>query len=367
MRPSTSSSSSADTRSVLLRMITSAKAIWFLASGASLSRSLSHLASATVTTASSLVLRPTFSSTKKVCATGAGSARPVVSTMMASNLPLRRISPSMMRTRSPRTVQQMQPLFISNTSSSAPDHEVVVDADLAEFVDDDGVFLAVRLGQDAVEQRGLAGAEIAGEHGDGNFVGHRSLRCGRNIGAQARNTKPKVRRRESRYCTPCAVGRAVLRFANSRRTPRGVRKRMSEAQREAAMLIGSLLRTAIAVFALLLAQADRLAIGRSRRRRGARRTGHLGRGRRDGRRDRQRQEGRLDHHGQRGQRRAGPLQLPGRPAGARRTTRSRSAPPATTSTAPDSGRRRRRHAPPPSISSCARPATSASSSPMPNG
>ncbi len=61
-----------------------------------------------------------FSSMKKVCATGAGSASPVVSTMMASNLPLRRISPSMMRTRSPRTVQQMQPLFISNTSSSAP-------------------------------------------------------------------------------------------------------------------------------------------------------------------------------------------------------------------------------------------------------
>ena len=56
---------------------------------------------------------------KKVCATGAGSASPVVSTMMASNLPFRRIKPSMMRTRSPRTVQQMQPLFISNTSSSA--------------------------------------------------------------------------------------------------------------------------------------------------------------------------------------------------------------------------------------------------------
>jgi hypothetical protein len=40
--------------------------------------------------------------------------------MIASNLPLRRISPSMMRIRSPRTVQQMHPLFISNTSSSAP-------------------------------------------------------------------------------------------------------------------------------------------------------------------------------------------------------------------------------------------------------
>ena len=66
-----------------------------------------------------LGLAPTFSSMKNVCATGAGSASPVVSTMMASNLPLRRISPSMMRTRSPRTVQQMQPLFISNTSSSA--------------------------------------------------------------------------------------------------------------------------------------------------------------------------------------------------------------------------------------------------------
>ena len=120
MRASTSRSSASLTRSVLLIRITSAKAIWFFASGASRSRSRSHLASATVTTASSLVFLPTFSSTKKVCATGAGSARPVVSTMIASNLPLRRISPSMMRIRSPRTVQQMQPLFISNTSSSAP-------------------------------------------------------------------------------------------------------------------------------------------------------------------------------------------------------------------------------------------------------
>ena len=51
------------------------------------------------------------------------------------------------------------------------DHQFVVDADFAEFVDDDGEFLAVRLRQDAVEQCGLAGAEIAGEHGNGNFVG----------------------------------------------------------------------------------------------------------------------------------------------------------------------------------------------------
>ena len=52
------------------------------------------------------------------------------------------------------------------------DDEVVVDADLAEFVDDDGELLPVRLGQDAVQQRGLAGAEIAGQHGHGYFIGH---------------------------------------------------------------------------------------------------------------------------------------------------------------------------------------------------
>ena len=49
------------------------------------------------------------------------------------------------------------------------DDQVVVDADLAELVDDHGVFLAVRLGQDAVEQRRLAGAEVAGQHRDGDF------------------------------------------------------------------------------------------------------------------------------------------------------------------------------------------------------
>ena len=49
------------------------------------------------------------------------------------------------------------------------DNQVVVDADFAELVDDHGIFLAVRLGQDAIEQSGLAGAEIAGEHRDRHF------------------------------------------------------------------------------------------------------------------------------------------------------------------------------------------------------
>src|SRR5262249_11550778 len=56
------------------------------------------------------------------------------------------------------------------------DDEVVVDADFTEFVDDDGVFLAVILRQDAVEQRGLAGPEIAGQHGHGNFGGFSHFR-----------------------------------------------------------------------------------------------------------------------------------------------------------------------------------------------
>ena len=55
-------------------------------------------------------------------------------------------------------------------------HEVVIDADLAEFVDDDRVALAMLLAEDAVQQGGLARAQIAGEDGDGDLgrggVGH---------------------------------------------------------------------------------------------------------------------------------------------------------------------------------------------------
>ena len=48
------------------------------------------------------------------------------------------------------------------------DDELVVHADLAELVLDDGDLLAVLLREDAVEQGGLAGAEEAGEDGDGD-------------------------------------------------------------------------------------------------------------------------------------------------------------------------------------------------------
>src|SRR6185295_16812069 len=68
------------------------------------------------------VVVPISSSVKKVCATGPGSAMPVVSITTRSNLslPSSRFSLSVprMRMRSPRTVQQMQPLFISTICSS---------------------------------------------------------------------------------------------------------------------------------------------------------------------------------------------------------------------------------------------------------
>jgi hypothetical protein len=65
------------------------------------------------------------------------------------------------------------------------DDQVVVDADLAEFVDDDGVFLAVVFRQDPVQQRGLAGAEIARQHGHWNFL-RRQIRHNNSEGILAR-------------------------------------------------------------------------------------------------------------------------------------------------------------------------------------
>ena len=52
------------------------------------------------------------------------------------------------------------------------DDEFVVDADLAELVLDDGDAFAVTLGEDVVEEGGLARAEEAGEHGDGDAGVH---------------------------------------------------------------------------------------------------------------------------------------------------------------------------------------------------
>lgn len=52
------------------------------------------------------------------------------------------------------------------------DDEVVVDPDFPEFVHNDGVLFAVLFGQDAVQECGLARAQEACEHGNGNWLGH---------------------------------------------------------------------------------------------------------------------------------------------------------------------------------------------------
>mmetsp|Transcript_16048 Transcript_16048/g.42386 ORF Transcript_16048/g.42386 Transcript_16048/m.42386 type:complete len:211 (-) Transcript_16048:364-996(-) len=124
----TCSKYSGSTKSVLFRRMRSANAICSTASltipsGFSSRRcSRQCLASTTVRMPSSTILFCTNSSAKKVWTTGAGSARPVVSMMMpSSGLPLPAVclwsffKPAM---RSPLTVQQMQPLFISMMFSS---------------------------------------------------------------------------------------------------------------------------------------------------------------------------------------------------------------------------------------------------------
>mmetsp|Transcript_1792 Transcript_1792/g.7464 ORF Transcript_1792/g.7464 Transcript_1792/m.7464 type:complete len:203 (+) Transcript_1792:528-1136(+) len=110
-------------RSILLSRILSANAIcstdsFSTPSGLTSSRWADRCAaSTTVRMASRYRSSLRSSSTKKVCATGAGSARPVVSMMMWSNASFRRMSLLRIRMRSWRTVQQMHPLFISKISS----------------------------------------------------------------------------------------------------------------------------------------------------------------------------------------------------------------------------------------------------------
>mmetsp|Transcript_12722 Transcript_12722/g.32507 ORF Transcript_12722/g.32507 Transcript_12722/m.32507 type:complete len:237 (+) Transcript_12722:751-1461(+) len=117
------SSASSVTRSILLSSSRSANATCSTASfsapsGFSSSRCcVTCFASTRVTMPSRRANSLIDSSMKNVCATGPGSARPVVSIMIPSRSARRRKSFERIRMRSPRTVQQMQPLFISKMSS----------------------------------------------------------------------------------------------------------------------------------------------------------------------------------------------------------------------------------------------------------
>jgi hypothetical protein len=46
-----------------------------------------------------------------------------------------------------------------------------IELTVAKFVEDDGNLFSVLLGEDVVEKGGLAGAEVAGYYGDGDFAG----------------------------------------------------------------------------------------------------------------------------------------------------------------------------------------------------
>ena len=81
----------------------------------------------------------------------------------------------MVGTKSSATVQQMQPLASSITSSSrhsviaAALQDLAVDADIAELVDDQRDAPALGILQQVADQRGLAGAEEAGDDGGGDL------------------------------------------------------------------------------------------------------------------------------------------------------------------------------------------------------
>ena len=85
------------------------------------------------------------------------------------------------------------------------DHQLVVDRDFAEFVLDHGDALAVLLRQDAIEQRGLAGAEKPGEHR------HRDARARaaqRALRERSRRSSPGIPGTRSRFSSSGQPARA---------------------------------------------------------------------------------------------------------------------------------------------------------------
>ena len=88
---------------------------------------------------------------------------------MASSGRSRASNLSMVGMKSSATVQQMQPLVSSTISPGAQafaahsSTSLAVEPGIAEFIDDHGDAAAIGLRQQRTQQRGLAGAEKAGE------------------------------------------------------------------------------------------------------------------------------------------------------------------------------------------------------------
>ena len=94
-----------------------------------------------------------------------GSATPLASSRMYSGCSGRSITCVTAATRSSRMLQQTQPLARLMHVALDADDELGIDVDRAEVVHQHGDPEAVIAGQDAVQQRRLAGAEEAGQDG----------------------------------------------------------------------------------------------------------------------------------------------------------------------------------------------------------
>ena len=65
-------------------------------------------------------------------------------------------------------VGQFDDVLLGAGGVAAAFENFAVDADIAELVDDDGEAAALRIGEHVANERGLAGAEKAGDDGAGN-------------------------------------------------------------------------------------------------------------------------------------------------------------------------------------------------------
>ena len=133
-------------------------------------------ASTTVTTPST-VARVRTAGQANALSSGCGNARPDVSMTMASSGPISR--QQFIHGRNEIVGDRAADAAIGEFDDIAGGaglcraflDQPAVKPGIAEFIDDHGDAAAIGLGQQRAQQRGLAGAEEAGEHGDGN-AGH---------------------------------------------------------------------------------------------------------------------------------------------------------------------------------------------------
>ena len=92
-------------------------------------------------------------------------------------------------------------VHLDNLFGAAVNDQIVVDALFAELILDDGDALAVAFAQDAVEQRGLASTEKAGENCDRNLRRCGGSREGRHFSTCPGPVTPRAKRR----ATSCSL------------------------------------------------------------------------------------------------------------------------------------------------------------------